>query len=165
VSLGVTAEKLRTLGVETVAIVATDPERARLYFRFRPPRCRVGADPHLTTHRAYGIPQSGWTPELAQELQSKYANLARELRLEVPGSEARDAINRIDGFEPTESDRADMQRHQVQFVGQFLLDRDGVVRWVDIECAKDGVAGLDRIPSDEEIVAAGRALAGPAQAR
>lgn len=160
-SLGVTAEKLQKLGVETLAIVATDPERARLYFRFRPPRCRVGADPYLRTHRAYGIPQGGWTPELTQEVQSKYARLARELQLEVPGSEAKGAINRVDGFEPRETDQADMQRHQVQFVGQFLLDRDGVARWVNIECAKDGVAGIDKFPTDEEIVAAARALALP----
>jgi hypothetical protein len=150
----VTAEKLQKLGVETLAIVATDPERARLYFRFRPPRCRVGADPYLRTHRAYGIPQSGWTPEIAQEVQSKYARLARELRLEVPGSAVMDTVNRFDGFEPTEGDRADMQRHQIQFVGQFLLDRDGVIRWVSIECAKEGLAGIGKSPRDEEILAA-----------
>jgi len=159
------AEKLQKLGVETLAIVATDPERARLYFRFRPPRCRVGADPYLKTHRAFRIPQGEWTPELTREVQSKYARLAGDLQLEVPGSEAKGAINRVDGFEPTESDGADMQRHQVQFVGQFLVDRDGVVRWVDIECAKDGVAGIDKFPTYEEIVAAARALPGPAQAR
>ena len=159
-SLGVTAEKLQKFGVETLAIVATGPERARLYFRFRPPRCRVGADPYLKTHRAYGIPQSERTPELTQAVQSNNARLARELRLEVPEAEAKGAINRLDGFEPTESDRAEMQRHQVQFVGQFLLDRDGVARWVNIECAKDGIAGLERFPTDEEIVAAARALSG-----
>ncbi len=164
-SLGVTAEKLQKLGVETLAIVATDPERARLYFRFRPPRCPVGADPYLKTHRAFGIPQGEWTPELTEVVQYNYARLARELQLEVPGSEAKGAINRVDGFEPTESDRADMQRHQVQFVGQFLVDRDGVARWVDIECAQEGPAGLDKFPTEEEILAAARALAGPAQAR
>ena len=157
-SLGVTAEKLQKLGVETLAIVATDPERARLYFRFRPPRCRVGADPYLRTHRAYGIPQSGLTPELKQGVQSNNARLARELRLEVPESEAKGAVDRVDGFEPTESDRADIQRHQIQFVGQFLLDRDGVARWVDIECAREGPAGLDKFPTEEEILAAARAL-------
>ena len=157
-SLGVTAEKLQKLGVETLAIVATDPERARIYFRFRPPRCRVGADPFLTTHRADGIPQSGWTPELTQAVQSNYARLAGELRVEVPEAEAKGAINRVDGFEPMESDRADMQRHQVQFVGQFLLDRDGVARWVDVECAREGPAGIDKFPSEEEILAAARAL-------
>ena len=150
------------LGVETLAIVATDPERARLYFRFRSPRCRVGADPHLATHRAFGIPQSEWTPELTEAGQSKWVSLARELRLEVPGSEAKGAIgviNRVDGFEPMESDRADMQRHHVQFVGQFLLDRDGVARWVDVECAREGLAGINKFPSEEEILAAARALA------
>ncbi len=153
------AEKLQKLGVETLAIVATDPERAHLYFRFRPPRCRVGADPYLKTHRAYGVPQSEWTPELTEAVQHKYASLTRDLQLEVPGSEAKAAINRIDGFEPTESDRADMQRHQVQFVGQFLLDRDGVARWVDIECAREGPAGVEKFPTEEEILAAARALA------
>jgi hypothetical protein len=128
VSLGVTAEKLQKFGVETLAIVATDPERARLYFRFRPPRCRVGADPYLETHRAFGVPQSGFTPELMQAVQSNYVRLARDLRLDVSEANAKEAVNWVDGFEPVESDQADMQRHQVQFVGQFLLDRDGVAR-------------------------------------
>jgi hypothetical protein len=155
-----TAEKLRQGGVETVAIVGTAAERARLYFRYRPPRCPVGADPFLTTHRAYGIPHSGWTPELTQAARSKWAGLARDLGLEVPGPDVKGAINRVDGFEPTEGDQAEMQRHQVQFVGMFLLDRDGVARWVDIECAREGVAGLDKFPTDEEILAAARALPG-----
>ena len=36
--LGVTADKLRPLGVETLAVVATAADRARLYFRYRPAR-------------------------------------------------------------------------------------------------------------------------------
>lgn len=36
--LGVTSEKLQKVGVETLAIVATSVENARLYFRFRPTR-------------------------------------------------------------------------------------------------------------------------------
>jgi peroxiredoxin len=52
VQLAVSAEKLAALGVATVAIVATAPERTRIYFRFRPTRIPVGADPDLTTHRA-----------------------------------------------------------------------------------------------------------------
>src|SRR5688572_30336367 len=38
--LGVTRQKLRTEGVETLAIVATTPERARFYYRHRPRACR-----------------------------------------------------------------------------------------------------------------------------
>ena len=72
--------------------------------------------------------------------------------------QARDAIGRLDGFEPTESENTEFQRHQVQFTGQFLVDRHGIVRWASIECARDGLAGIDKFPTDEELLAAARAL-------
>ena len=77
VRLGITAERLQEVGVGTLAIVATGADRARLYFRFRPPRCPVGLDPELVAHRAYGIPQIARTPEFLEALRSKYAALAR----------------------------------------------------------------------------------------
>ncbi len=157
--LGITAEKLLEVGVQTLAIVATAAERARLYFRFRPPRCAVGADPDLVTHRAYGVPQTAKTPEIVQAIDSRRADLGRELRLQVPAGELLDAFNRQDGFTPTESDHAERQRHQAQFTGQFLVDRDGIVRWVNLECAQEGLAGKDKFPTEEEVLAAARALA------
>ncbi len=36
--LGTTQEKLKAVGVETVAVVNTPLERARLYFKYRPAR-------------------------------------------------------------------------------------------------------------------------------
>ena len=51
-----------------------------------------------------------------------------------------------------------VSRHQVQFTGQFLVDRHGIVRWAHIECARDGLAGIDKFPTDEELLAAPRAL-------
>jgi hypothetical protein len=39
---------------------------------------------------------------------------------------------------------------------QFLIDRKGIVRWINIEGAKDGLAGLERFPSDEEFLLAAR---------
>jgi hypothetical protein len=146
------------MGVETLGIVASQAERARFFFRYRPVRCAVGADPELSTHRAYGVPQSGVTPEVIQAIHGAYRNLARELKLEVPDDQARDVIGRLDGFEPTESENAEFQRHQVQFTGQFLVDRHGIVRWASIECAQDGLAGIDKFPTDEELLAAARAL-------
>jgi len=153
-----TAEKLGELGVQTLVIVATGAERARLYFRFRPPRCPVGADPDLITHHAYGVPHTAKTPEVMEIIRSRWTDLARELQLQVPAGQTLDALNRHDGFTPAETDKADMQRHQAQFVGQFLVDRDGIVRWVGIECAQEGLAGLDKFPTDEEVLAAARAL-------
>ena len=48
VQLGAVQDRLRPLGVETVAVVNTPPERARLYFKYRPARVLLAADPHTT---------------------------------------------------------------------------------------------------------------------
>jgi hypothetical protein len=53
VELGRTAAKLKELGVEMLAIVASPVERARLYFRYRPVPLATAADPGLLTHRTF----------------------------------------------------------------------------------------------------------------
>lgn len=157
--LGITAERLQEVGVATLAVVATATDRARLYFRFRPPRSPVGLDPDLVTHRAYGLPQIARTPEFLEALRSKYAALAREEHLQVPAAESYDALNRLDGFTLTESDVAERGRHPVLFPGLFLVDRDGVIRWLEVGSPREeGLAGLDKFPTDEEILAAALAL-------
>lgn len=156
--LQTTAEKLRRVGIETLGIVGSAVERVRFYVRFRPVRYALGADPDLTTHRAYGLPQSPVTPDLWGAVESASQNLARELGVWVPESGATDAIGRLDGFEPTDSERGELERHQAQFTGQFLVDREGIVRWSNIECAREGLGGIDRFPSDEELLAAAAAL-------
>ena len=56
-----------------------------------------------------------------------------------------------------------MERQWPQLKGQFLIDRDGIVRWANIECATEGLAGVGKFPSTDEILAAARTLikAGP----
>ena len=54
--LGTTQDKLKAMGVETMAVVNTPLERARLYFKYRPARVLLGADPEAATHRAFGVP-------------------------------------------------------------------------------------------------------------
>jgi len=98
------------------------------------------------------------TPEIWEAIEGKANDLASELNVPVQSGQAYAAINRLDGFEAVETDDTDMQRHQAQLTGQFLLDRDGVVRWANIECGSDGLAGIDRFPTDEELMAAARAL-------
>ena len=51
-----------------------------------------------------------------------------------------------------------MQQQWPQLRGQFLIDRDGIVRWANIECAAEGFAGVGEFPSEEEILTAARAL-------
>jgi hypothetical protein len=157
VLLGSIAQKLRDAGVETLGVVATDPERARLYFRFRPPRIRVGADPELVTHRAYGLPSFPLTPESYEVAQAAAARELRRLNQEV-SADPLGALRRLDGYEATEADHADLQRHQDQLVGLFLIDRDGIVRHSYVECAREGLAGFGDMPSEEEILGRARAL-------
>jgi hypothetical protein len=161
--LGGTRQKLLAVGVETLAVMASNLERARLYFRFRPPRVPVGGDPDLVTHRLYGLPNPAVvprTPHLLEAYQTTYINPMGDLPRPMPVLEASAEANRIDGHELVESDRAEMERHFPLAVGQVLVDRDGIVRWANVEGAEEGLAGAGKFPTDEELLTAARALAG-----
>ena len=148
---------LRTMGVETLGVVATPPENARLYFKFRPSRLRLAADPNLTTHHAYGVPKPIPTPEFMRALETTRINPDGAFPEPLPIMQAAAAVAKLDGYAESETDRADMQRQWPQLKGQFLIDLDGIVRWVSIEGA-EGMAGLGRFPSAEEILAAVRTM-------
>ena len=68
------------------------------------------------------------------------------------------ALARIDGCVNTESDQADMNRQFSQLNGLFLIDREGIVRWTHIECAIEGLPGVGKFPSEQEILGAARNL-------
>jgi peroxiredoxin len=156
--MGATEGKLKALGVETLGVVATPPENARLYFKFRPTRFRLAADPELSTHRAYGLPKPAATPELMEAIASTRINPYGEFPEPLPIMEAAVAIARQDGYTESETDKADMERQWPQLKGQFLIDRDGIIRWARIECATEGLPGLGKFPSEQEILSAARAL-------
>jgi peroxiredoxin len=156
--MGATEGKLKAIGVETLGGVATPPENAQLYFKFRPTRLRLAADPELVTHRAYGLPKPVPTPEMMQEMMTTRINPTGELPEPLPIPEAGKAIHELDGYAGTETDQADMQQQWPQLRGQFLIDRDGIVRWANVECAVEGLAGIGKFPSEQEILTAARAL-------
>jgi len=158
VELGKTSVGLKTLGVETLAVVASPVDRARLYFKYRSVPIATAADPDLLTHRAFGVPSAPLTPATHDVVEAAAVTLAGEIGVPVEAGQAYAAIDRLDGFELVEADAADMQRHQAQFTGEFLVDRAGVVRWVNIEGARDGAAGFGRLATDEELTAAARQL-------
>ena len=118
----------------------------------------MAADPDLLTHRAFGVPNASMTPEIWAAIEDKAKELAGKLSVPVRPGDAYATIDRLDGFEKLETDDTDMQHHQAQLTGQFLLDRDGVVRWANIECASSGLAGLEWFPTDDELMAAARTL-------
>jgi peroxiredoxin len=157
--LGTTRRKLQARGVDVLAIAAMQPERLRLYYRFRPVGVPVAADPDLVTHRAYGVPQPALTPEILEAVSFRHLELARQLQIPAADlAEIKGALCRRDGFNPVDAElkeRRDWsERNGGQFTGQFLVDRDGIVRWVNIEGAKEGLAGLEKFPTDEEFLRA-----------
>src|SRR5262245_46263507 len=162
--LGTTRQKLKGLGVEALAIVPMRPERLRLYYRFRPVKVPLAADPEMVTHRAYGIPQPVLTAEILQAVDSRYLELAHKLQIAANDLAAiKNVLCQQDGFQPIEAELRDRRdwsdRYGGQMIGQFLIDRGGIIRWVNIEGEKEGLAGLEKFPTDDEFVAAAQQLA------
>lgn len=148
---------LKDAGVETLGVVATTPENASLYFRFRPARVPLAADPNLTIHKAYGIPKPAPTPELVQEMAVTRINPHGMFPDALPIPEAAAAAARLDGYQETDTDRADIEKQWPQLKGQFFIDRDCVVRWTSIEAA-EGLSGVGQFPTFDEIMRAARTV-------
>jgi len=168
VQLGTTQDKLKAIGVETMAVVNTPLERARLYFKYRPARVLLAADPEAGTHRAFRVPEgtvvenepeASWSQGTVTmgQLQAARINPTGELPEPQNPFVAMETLNKKDGFEPDEVDQQIAATHGMQLGGHFLIGRDGIVRWLQIE-GLEAVGDLGKFPSDEEIVAAARAL-------
>ena len=168
VQLGTTQDKLKTMGVETMAVVNTPLERARLYFKYRPARVLLAADPEAATHRAFRVPagtlvqnesEASWSQGTVTMGQMQAARINPTGELPEPQNPfvAMETLNKRDGFEVTEVDQQIAATHGMQLGGHFLIGRDGMVRWLQIE-GLERVEDISKFPSDEEIVAAARGL-------
>ena len=159
-----TREKLLAMGVETLVVVPTPVERARVYLRFRPTKVLLAADPEMVTHRSYGLPKGEMDSDTAQRLHSMELDMAREMNEPLPATasvtDVGNIVGRLDGYDMTQADWDDQNRIRGQRIGQFLLDRQGVVRWVNVEGARDGSAGIGKFPTDAELLDAARELPG-----
>jgi hypothetical protein len=69
--------------------------------------------------------------------------------------EAMDTLNARDGFQATAEDQAIIASHGTQLAGHFLIDRQGIVRWAQVE-AIERIADVAKFPSGDEILAAAR---------
>lgn len=162
--LGAAQPVLAGLGVETLAVVNTPLERAQLYFRYRPTPLILLSDPDCRTHRAFGIPRIEFVETAGERWPRTRPEDFAEARIDPTGElgptqpiEANDALNRKDGFELTAEDEAIFAAHGTQFAGQFLVDRDGIVRWRWLE-APSSAAELCRFPGAQEILDAARQI-------
>jgi peroxiredoxin len=140
-------QELRQKGIQSLTIVNTPAERARLYFRYHPlPNLLAASDPERVSHRAFGLPALEFT-ESENEWPRKVAmNAVMSMRVMLPGElpepmnpfAAAEFLNGKDGYEITEADKQVIPTGQGQLAGQFLLDRDGIVRWSFTEVPEGG---------------------------
>ena len=180
VLLGGMRHRLQQLGIEMLAIVATSAERARLYVRHRPPGVPLAADPDQVTHRAYGIPLTPVTPEVEQAIEKMRVHLEdialnpsdlaklraaveatpRDPEHALPVWDFIDMQRKLYPYEMTESEQQAWANNRALGAAQFLVDRDGVVRWVRVQGVAQLPAGLGNYPREAELLAAAQALSG-----
>src|SRR5215210_829717 len=101
-NLSMTRDELLACGVETLAVVATELNNARLYFKYRPARVPIAADPALITHRAYGLPQPQLDDDTLQLLASTRINPTGELPEPVPATQIGSLLDNADHFKRTD---------------------------------------------------------------
>ena len=76
---------LREKGVESLTVVNTPIERARLYFRYHPlPNLLAASDPRRASHRAFGLPAIEFTENETDWPRKVGLDLAKTMRIEIP---------------------------------------------------------------------------------
>src|SRR5947207_7148197 len=158
---------LREKGIDMLTVVNTPIERARLYFRYRPmPNLLAAADPERASHRAFGLPnveftqdESDWPRKVAMnQMMSMKINVTGELTEPVDPMAAAAALNQMDGYEVTAADQQMQATGMGQLIGEFLLDREGIIRWSFTEVA-DGGKNLFGAPTPQDLMSAASRVA------
>ena len=155
--MGATEGKLKAEGVETLGVVATrrrTPGSTSSSARRACASPPIPSSPRTAPTACRGLPR----PRSSCRRSRRHGSIPpASCRSRCP-SRRRPRLAKMDGYADNQTDQADMERQWPQLKAQFLIDRDGIVRWANIECATEGLAGIGKIPSDEEILAAARAL-------
>ncbi|AZN98284.1 redoxin domain-containing protein [Mesorhizobium sp. M9A.F.Ca.ET.002.03.1.2] len=154
--------ELRDKGVESLTVVNTPIERARLYFRYHPmPNLLAASDPERASHRAFGLPNLEFTQNETNWPYKVSMAAAKDMRVDIPGElpgpmdpiAASEMLNKKDNYEVTEADEQMMATGHGQLVGQFLLDRQGIVRWSFTEVPEGG-RYMFGAPNPQELMSA-----------
>lgn len=154
--------ELREKGVESLTVVNTPIERARLYFRYHPmPNLLAASDPERASHRAFGLPnleftqnETNWPYKVSM---AAVKDMLVDIPSELPGPmdpiAAGEILDKKDHYELTEADEQMMATGHGQLVGQFLLDRQGIVRWSFTEVPEGG-RYMFGAPNPQELMSA-----------
>jgi peroxiredoxin len=154
--------ELREKGVGSLTVVNTPIERARLYFRYHPmPNLVAASDPERASHRAFGLPNLEFTQNETNWPYKVSMAAAKDLRVDIPGVlpgpmdpfAAGEILDKRDPYEVTEADEQMMATGHGQLIGQFLLDRQGIVRWSFTEVPEGG-RYMFAAPSPQELMSA-----------
>ncbi len=160
------ASSLHEKGIDSLTVVNTPIDRARLYFRYHPlPGVIAASDPDSIAHRAFGLPNMQFTQNEDEWPYRISIPTVLSMRTEMPGElpepmnpfDAAAFLNRKDGYEMMPEDERTDERSGGQLVGEFLLDRDGIVRWSFTEVEGDG-ANMFAIPPAEDLMSAASRL-------
>ena len=158
---------LNEKGIESLTVVNTPIERARLYFRYHPlPNLLAAADPERIAHRAFGLPnleftenEDDWPYKMGmQTVRSMRSDMPEELPEPMNPIAASEYLGQVDRYEMTDEDNRMVATGMGQLVGQFLLDRDGVVRWCFTEVTPGG-RNMFGAPAPEEVMSAASQVA------
>ena len=160
---------LREKGIETLTVVNTPIDRARLYFRYHPlPNLLAAADPDRVSHRAFGLPnieftqnETEWPHKVGMDVLMSMppVDMPGELPEPMARPAAAEYLNNKDGYEMTDADQRMAATGTGQLFGQFLLDREGIVRWTFTE-VPDGGQRMFGAPSPQELMSAASQVAG-----
>ncbi len=144
--------------------------------------CPWLADPALVIHRAYGMPMPPYLPEIREKMRARLDEIAvspkdlSELTASVraaqkdPTAGAEQPLpisdfivmeRHLHPYEMTESEQQEWtqwSRNRMLSTAQFLIDRDGIVRWARVQRGSDFPAGFGNYPSEEELLDAVRTL-------
>ena len=160
--MGGTREKLKAVGVETLAIIEDRLDPVRRYFRVRPSRVRLATDESRSVHRAYGCPTPAYSDEYRKMRAAQRINPTGEAPELMSVDDVQAWLRKHHRFGEIPEDQAVMDQFPPRdfnlHVGHFLIDRAGIVRWAHIETPADDLSRWGQFPSDEELLAAASAV-------
>ncbi|MBB4192531.1 peroxiredoxin [Rhizobium aethiopicum] len=160
-------DALQEKGIDSLTVVNTPIERARLYFRYHPlPNLLAASDPDRVSHRAFGLPNIEFTESENEWPHKVSMSTMSSMQVDMPGElpepmgvmAAMEYLDKADGYEFTEDDTRMIATGHGQLVGEFLLDRDGVVRWCFTE-VEEGGRNLFGGPAPRDVMSAASNMA------
>lgn len=167
IQLANTERQLKQAGIDTLVVVSTTRERAQMYLRYRPSPLLIASDPQNQVHRTYRLPKfmiseepDDWPRNMSTtSFGTPVPDPTGEIAGAAPIHETVLKLNEKDNYEPVEGEvEIDMAPEGVILEGRFMIDREGIVRWMHVE-GQAGPQEFAKTPSSEQVMEAARQLA------